>query len=79
MENAVRPGWRLSVDTGRCVGSGVCTAVAPGHFRVTGRVTQPVAEIVAPADAVIDAANSCPMEAIRVSDAIGGGRLAPEP
>jgi len=53
-------GWRLSVDAGRCIGSGLCASTAPRHFRLEGRVSQAVAELVEPDEAVRDAADFCP-------------------
>jgi ferredoxin len=70
--------WRIEVDPGKCIGSGMCAGVAPGHFRVEGGVAVPLAASVVPDDAVVDAAESCPVEAISVHDA-DGHLVAPEP
>ncbi|GIJ10480.1 ferredoxin [Micromonospora andamanensis] len=59
-------GWRVEVDAGRCIGSGGCVGMAPGHFRLESGLAVPIAVVVEPTDAVIDAAESCPVEAITV-------------
>ncbi|MEH0981965.1 ferredoxin [Micromonospora sp. CPCC 205556] len=70
-------GWRVHVDPTRCIGSGICAGTAPAHFVLVDGLARPLAERIDPADPVLDAAESCPMEAIIVSDR-EGGRLAPE-
>lgn len=71
-------GWRVFVDPTRCIGSGICAGAAPAHFLLVDGLSRPLAERIAPADEVLDAAESCPMEAIIVSD-VEGSRIAPEP
>ncbi|MEU9506996.1 ferredoxin [Micromonospora sp. NPDC048170] len=71
--------WRVHVDPMRCIGSGICAGTAPGHFVLVGGLSRPLAERVAPDDALVDAADSCPMEAVIVSEADGLRRIAPEP
>jgi len=64
--------WRVSVDDS-CVGSGMCIAIAKEHFRLDREDrSHPTRAEMAPDDAVLDAAMSCPMEAIRVVDATTG-------
>ncbi|MDT5035405.1 MAG: ferredoxin [Micromonosporaceae bacterium] len=70
--------WRITVDGDRCMGSGVCAGVAPGHFRVDAGTARPLAELIEPDDAACDAAESCPTEAITVRDAATGDLVAPE-
>jgi ferredoxin len=72
-------GWRLSVDAERCIGSGLCASAAPHHFRLDGRVSQAVAEVVEPDEVVRDAADFCPAEAIEVRDAGTAELIAPQP
>ncbi len=50
--------WTVTVDRGACLGSGMCTAIAPDRFRLDGGTSHPVDETIAPDDDVIDAANS---------------------
>lgn len=70
--------WRVEVDSSICIGSGMCVAIAPEHFRFVGSRSQPVCELVEPDDdAVLDASESCPVEAIRVRDEGTGRVLAP--
>jgi ferredoxin len=60
--------WRVTVDDD-CAGSGMCAGIAPRHFRTDdGDRFQPVTAEMEPDDSVLDAAASCPMEAIRITD-----------
>ncbi|MET8835335.1 ferredoxin [Micromonospora sp. NPDC004540] len=68
--------WRLHVDPTRCIGSGICAGVAPQHFALVDGLSRPVAERIAADESVLDAAESCPLEAIVVSDSLR--RIAPE-
>jgi ferredoxin len=70
--------WTLTVDRDACLGSGICAATAPKHFRLDGGRSRPIEEVISPDDIVLDAADTCPAEAITVSD-VAGHRLAPEP
>lgn len=70
--------WRVTVDPRRCIGSGICAGAAPKHFVLVDAVSIPLEELVTPAEAVLDAAESCPMEAITVWDAVDGRIIAPE-
>ncbi|HEY8532978.1 MAG TPA: ferredoxin [Micromonospora sp.] len=70
--------WYISVDPYRCVGTGICASAAPQHFALVNDVSTPLAERVAPDQAVCDAAECCPMEAITVRDR-DGRIIAPEP
>ncbi|MEU9510795.1 ferredoxin [Micromonospora sp. NPDC048170] len=70
-------GWRLRVDSTRCVSSGFCVGSAPDHFAMDV-VSGPLADVVAPSDAVLEAADFCPVEAISVFDAQTGTQLAPK-
>ncbi|MET8014302.1 ferredoxin [Streptomyces sp. NPDC005271] len=66
--------WRIGVDGGACVGSGMCVSTAPGGFRLEGaRQSWPVATeadaseaVPAAAEAVPAAAEGCPVEAIAI-------------
>lgn len=70
--------WAVTVDHGRCLGTGVCVAFAPGRFRLTGYRSNPVVSPLPQDDQVLAAAESCPMEAIEVRDLVTGRRVAPE-
>ena len=69
--------WTIEVDRSMCLGTGMCTSIAPDHFRLEGGTSTPVKAEVDPDDAVVDAAESCPMEAILVRSA-DGTVLAPQ-
>jgi ferredoxin len=69
--------WRVSVDTGRCIGSGVCVGTAPGRFRFDqAQHSSPVRALTDPDEQIRDAAASCPVEAILLTDA-GTGEPVP--
>jgi ferredoxin len=72
-------GYRVEV-TEDCISSGSCLGIARDHF-VEGDdgYTKPVHEIVTDEKAkaeVLDAAECCPMSAIRVTDLATGEELA---
>jgi ferredoxin len=65
--------WRVTVDSGLCIGSGMCLGTAPDRFRFDDRQrSSPVAALIEPDDAVLDAAVNCPVEAISLTDADTG-------
>ncbi|WP_433534357.1 ferredoxin [Micromonospora sp. CA-249363] len=70
--------WRVGVDSGRCIGTSICAGTAPEHFRLVDGVSAPLADVVSPAEVVLDAANSCPVEAIIVRDSTDHRLIAPE-
>ena len=70
--------WRIEVDRDTCIGSGMCTGIAPGHFTLVGGHSSVIDSITDPDEAVIDAAESCPVEAILVRAAADGMVVAPE-
>ncbi|RRQ75840.1 cytochrome [Streptomyces griseofuscus] len=64
--------WRLSVDPGQCMGSGMCAGTAPDLFVLDGDHARPVREQIPEGDErALDAADICPMQAITVRDAEG--------
>jgi ferredoxin len=71
--------WRVTVSPA-CIGSGVCAGTAPRHFAIgpDGR-SRPLASPIDPDDAVLGAADSCPMEAIAVTDADSGAPVQTSP
>ncbi|WP_433218463.1 ferredoxin [Dactylosporangium sp. CS-047395] len=61
--------WRITVNNA-CVGSGSCVGVAPAHFELDdaeGRA-HPINAEVEPSEAVQDAVDMCPMEAITITE-----------
>jgi ferredoxin len=71
--------WRVTVDPHVCIGSGICAGTAPEHFTVTDGVAITTGEPIPPAQSVVDAADSCPVEAIAVYDTADDHLVAPEP
>jgi ferredoxin len=70
--------WLIDVDARTCIGSGICAGTAPDHFRLIGGVSHPVRPEIDPAEEALDAAESCPVEAITIRDKESGQTLAPE-
>ncbi|MER0447919.1 ferredoxin [Streptomyces sp. Edi4] len=71
--------WRLDIESRRCIGSGVCASTAPDHFAIDStHHSRPTAAHVTPDDRVLDAAFTCPVEAISVVERRTGLTLFPE-
>ncbi|MEU7134998.1 ferredoxin [Streptomyces sp. NPDC046261] len=60
--------WRVTVDRGRCMGSGICTALAARSFVLDDERSRAVGDGSAPGESVLDAADSCPAGAITVTE-----------
>jgi ferredoxin len=58
--------WHVRVDRDRCMGSGICTALAASHFVPDDERSRPRSEASVPDEVVLDAADSCPARAITV-------------
>ncbi|GAA0493696.1 ferredoxin [Streptomyces stramineus] len=70
--------WRVEVDRGVCVGSGLCAGTAPGAFRLdTARQSHPTDPEAEASGAVLAAAESCPVEAITVRALDSGAAIFP--
>lgn len=72
--------WRIEVDRGVCIGAGMCVATAPDHFHFTragGNQSQPVRPEADGSDEVLEAAESCPVEAITLRAAGDGHAVFP--
>jgi ferredoxin len=69
--------WQISVDN-TCIGSAVCVGTVPNRFVLNGAKSEPIEAEIDPDEDVIGAADSCPMEAIRVVEIASGRVLAPE-
>ncbi|MCP9212629.1 ferredoxin [Streptomyces sp. HD1123-B1] len=66
--------WRIEVDRGVCIGSGLCASTAPDGFRLdTARQSHPVAAEADASEAVLAAAEGCPVEAIAIRLQRDGG------
>jgi ferredoxin len=70
--------WKVEVDQDRCIGSAVCAGTVPSRFRLDGAKAEPVDSEIDPDEDVLGAADSCPMEAILVTELGTGKVLAPE-
>jgi len=70
--------WKVTVDSQTCIGSGVCAGTAPEYFDLRGGRSIPRHdEVDADTEPVVDAAESCPMEAILITDSATGRPIAP--
>ena len=63
------PLYRVTIDRSLCSGFGSCVDAAPQLFAVDGSGIATVAVSETSDDRVLDAADSCPMGAIRVEEA----------
>jgi ferredoxin len=69
--------WQLRVER-TCIGSGSCQGVAPEHFALgDDHRSHPLVPQVDPDEAVLDAAASCPVEAITIVDLESGEVVDP--
>jgi len=70
--------WRIEVDHGVCVGSAFCVSSAPGGFRLdAARQAQPVEPEADASEAVLVAAEGCPVEAIAIRLLTSGEQVFP--
>ena len=70
--------WLLEVDHRVCAGSGMCVGLAPAAFELaSARQASPKVAEVDPDDAVLEAAENCPVEAITITDAVTGAAVFP--
>ncbi|GLZ38856.1 ferredoxin [Actinokineospora sp. NBRC 105648] len=72
------PTWTVHVDSGLCMGSGICAGAKPGVFRLDGPAAEAAVDQLAPDEAVLDVADMCPAGAITVHDA-EGTEIGPRP
>jgi ferredoxin len=72
------PHVTVAVDHDRCVGNRMCSALAPGAFRVgENGQSDPFNPDGESVDKILEAAANCPTMAIRVADAKTGKQLFP--
>lgn len=70
--------WNAAVDPHTCVRTGLCAATAPGEFDLDDSGQGRAAPGSLPAtQSVREAAESCPVEAITLTDAATGARIFP--
>ncbi len=70
--------WSIEIDTNTCIGSGMCAGVAPDHFELVEGYSKTLQDPSEPSEEVVDAAESCPVEAILVKEVATGKVVAPE-
>ena len=66
--------WRVEVDGRACIGSGMCAALLPEVFELSGPQARVRVDEIEENETVLDAADSCPSAAITVftgSDVVG--------
>lgn len=70
--------WRVEVDRSVCIGSGMCIGSAPNDFKLdSGRQSHPTADLLDSSEAIMEAAESCPVEAISIVAVESGETLFP--
>jgi ferredoxin len=69
--------WKVEVDGGTCIGSGMCASLMPEVFELEGATATVIADEVDADETVLDAADSCPAMAIEVKEA--GKVIGPRP
>jgi ferredoxin len=69
--------WHVEIDEHTCIGSGMCAGLMPEVFALDGAVAHTLTDEVDGDETVLDAADSCPAMAIRVTD--GGREIGPRP
>ncbi|MGW1711910.1 ferredoxin [Streptomyces sp. NPDC002156] len=70
--------WSVEVDKRVCVRTGLCVASAPEEFELDeGGQGRARSETLPASEAVLEVAESCPIEAIGITDADTGERVFP--
>lgn len=66
-------GWTVEVDAPACIGAGPCTAFAPNTFQIDehGKAGLLDSANLDTVEAIMEAAQSCPLMAITIKDATG--------
>ncbi|MEY9847362.1 ferredoxin [Streptacidiphilus sp. MAP5-3] len=71
--------WHVEVDRGVCISSGFCANSAPEAFRLdAARQSHPREDELDASEAVLAAAESCPVEAILIQLAETGDPVFPD-
>lgn len=70
--------WRVTVDKDLCIGSGGCVLRAPEGFEFdAARQSCARQELLEPSDLVLEAAETCPVEAIEIVEEGTGAVVFP--
>lgn len=69
--------WKAEIDGGRCMASGMCAGIAPDLFALGAEHAEPLSDEVPEEERVLDAADSCPAQAITIRD--GATTVGPRP
>ncbi|MGP3925430.1 ferredoxin [Streptomyces sp. 8N616] len=70
--------WHVEVDRAVCIGSGLCVSSAPGGFRLdSARQSHPVEADADASEALLAAAEGCPVEAIALTLVESGEAVFP--
>jgi ferredoxin len=70
--------WRVEVDRSVCIGSGMCVGSAPADFTLdAGRQAHPRTDETNASDEILEAAESCPVEAISIIAVDSGKTVFP--
>jgi ferredoxin len=71
--------YKIEIDRDACVGDGLCVDEAPDTFEMDD---EDIAVVINPAgddsEAILDAAQACPSDAIILHDAETGAKVWPE-
>ncbi len=71
--------YKIQIDRELCVGDGACVNEAPGTFEMDD---ESIAVVINAdgngADEILGAAQSCPVDAIQLTDAATGEKIWPE-
>lgn len=66
-ETSVKTKWQIEVHPARCIGSGSCIVMARKQFEFDDeRRSRALHDMIDPDEAVLNAALSCPVDAIRI-------------
>ena len=67
----LKNGWTVEVDRGTCIGAAPCTAMAPNSFALDDDAKAAILATVDEDDqeTILNAAQACPVSAIRIKDA----------
>lgn len=69
---------RIVVDRLRCIGAGKCVDAAPEVFQLDEKdIAVIINPVGAPPDAIVTAAENCPVDAIKIIDDQAGQQLYP--